>query len=92
MSGKNIDKNLLRLYESLYVKISLGLERFKTKLVPLSSSPLWGETSLLPRQTESESLLILHLFARSERKVCPVPVTRSKIRNISFNGRVTESY
>ena len=64
LSGKNIDKNLLRLYESLYVKISLGLERFKTKLVPLSSSPLWGETSLLPRQTESDSLLSLHLYAR----------------------------
>ena len=65
MSGKNIDKNLLRQYESLYVKISLGLERFKTKLVPVSSSPVWGETGLLARHTDSESLLTLDMFARS---------------------------
>ena len=66
LSGKNIDKNLLRLYESLYVKISLGLERFKTKLVPLTSSPVWAETGLLPRHSESESTIALELFARSD--------------------------
>ena len=46
------------------MKISLGLERFKTKLVPVSSSPVWGETGLLARHTDSESLLTLDMFAR----------------------------
>ena len=64
LSGKNIDKNQLRVYESLHVRVSLGLERFKTKLVPVSSCPVWRETGTLPRQNLEDNIFLVELFAR----------------------------
>ena len=64
LSGKNIDKNHLRIYESLHVRVSLGLERFKTKLVPVSSCPVWRETGTLPRQNLEDNIFLVELFAR----------------------------
>ena len=64
LCGKNIDRNLLKIYENLHVRISLGLERFKTKLVPVSSSPVWRETGVLPRQNQEDNVFLVELFAR----------------------------
>ena len=59
----NVDKGNLRS-ENVFVKFSLGLERFKTRLVPISSNPKWMETFSLPRQTEEDDNIKVELFAR----------------------------
>ena len=65
LGAKNVNMNLGNLRaENVFVKFSLGLERFKTRLVPTSSSPRWMETFSLPRQAEEDDNVKVELFAR----------------------------
>ena len=65
LGAKNVDINSGNLRaENLFVKFSLGLERFKTRLVPTSSDPKWVETFSLSRQAEEDDNVKVELFAR----------------------------
>merc|ERR1719495_1210292 len=54
--------------DNMFVKFSLGLERFKTRLVPPSCSPRWGETFCLAWQAEEEDSVKVELFGRGTKE------------------------
>ena len=60
LEGRNIPMRA----EHLFVKLSLGLERLKTRLVVTSSSPRWVETLSLARQGEEDHTVRVEVFAR----------------------------
>ena len=65
LGARNVDINQVNSKsDNLFVKFSLGMERFKTRQVPISSNPKWMETFSLPRQTEEEENIKVELFAR----------------------------
>ena len=65
LGARNVDTNQVNSKsDNLFVKFSLGMERFKTRQVPISSNPKWMETFSLPRQTEEEENIKVELFAR----------------------------
>ena len=65
LEGRNIPVSTgSQRADNMFVKFSLGLERFKTRLVPTSCSPRWGETFCLAWQAEEEDSVKLELFAR----------------------------
>ena len=64
LRAKNLDTSRLKPTDSIFVKLSLGLERFKTRQVPVSSNPTWLETNNLPRQTDEDEEIIIELFGR----------------------------
>ena len=70
LSCSNLDKLQLRGYDSVCVKTSLGLERFKTKIINVSSSDVytWHETCALPRQSQEDRHLELELLMRNTRE------------------------
>ena len=69
LSCNQLDRDLVKCFDSIYVKVSIGLERFKTKILPISKSdPIsWNETSVLPRQSAEDKHLELQLFARNSK-------------------------
>ena len=69
LSCNQLDRDLVKCFDSIYVKVSIGLERFKTKILPISKSdPIsWNETSVLPRQSAEDKQLELQLFARNSK-------------------------
>ena len=73
MSCRNLDRDLIRGYDGLFVKTAIGLERFKSKTVTVpgpgaSSEPAqWNETSTLPRQSSEDKHFEVELFARNPR-------------------------
>ena len=69
LSCENLDRFLFKGFDSLYVKVNLGLERFKSKMISTSSEEIsWNETCLLPRQTLEDKYLEIEMFTRNARE------------------------
>ena len=70
MACRNLDRDLIRGYDGLFVKTAIGLERFKSKTVTVpgpGASSEWNETSTLPRQSSEDKHFEVELFARNPR-------------------------
>ena len=69
LSCDNLDKFLLKGFDSLYIKVNIGLERFKSKMISTTSEVIsWNETCMLPRQTLEDKHLEIELFTRNARE------------------------
>jgi len=68
IGAKNLDIRRVKTTDNIFVKVSLGLERFKTRQVPAVINPKWMETTCLPRQNEEEEDFIVELFSRGSKE------------------------
>lgn len=68
LGAKNVDTREVKPVDNIFVKISLGLEKFKTRQVPACQEPFWMETSSLPRQTEEDEDLIVEMIVRGSKE------------------------
>jgi len=89
LRAKNLDTSRLKPTDSIFVKLSLGLERFKTRQVPVSSNPTWLETNNLPRQTDEDEEIIIELFGRGSKETYNLG---SSTLNIAALKADTQSY
>jgi len=89
LRAKNLDTSRLKPTDSIFVKLSLGLERFKTRQVPVSSNPTWLETNTLPRQTDEDEEIIIELFGRGSKETYNLG---SSTLNIAALKADTQSY
>jgi len=68
LGARKLDISRVKETDNVFVKLSLGLERFKTKQVSVGENPHWMETSSLPRQTEEDKDLTVEVFARGSKE------------------------
>ena len=65
LGARKLDTSRVKPADNIFVKLSLGMERFKTRPVPAFEEPQWLETSSLPRQSEEDEDLLVEMIGRS---------------------------
>ena len=76
----NLERDLIRGFDGLFIKAAIGLEKFKSRIVMITSSSdnfQWNETFTLPRQTSEEKFFEIELLARNPRET--VTIGRSQV-------------
>ena len=68
LGARNLDISRVKPTDNIFIKVSLGLERFKTNQVTACQNPNWMETASLPRQTEEDEDLTVEVFARGSKE------------------------
>ena len=70
----NLERDLIRGFDGLFIKAAIGLEKFKSRIVIISSSDnfQWNETFTLPRQTAEEKYFEIEMLARNPRDTMTV--------------------
>ena len=74
----SLERDLVRGYDGLFIKAAIGLEKFKSRIVTISSSETfqWNETFTLPRQTSEEKYFEIEMLARNPRETVTVIMMR----------------
>eukprot|EP00092_Neocalanus_flemingeri_P023579 GFUD01025569.1.p1 GENE.GFUD01025569.1~~GFUD01025569.1.p1 ORF type:complete len:721 (+),score=203.23 GFUD01025569.1:280-2442(+) len=88
LGARNLDISRVKTSDNVFIKLSLGLERFKTRQVQASQSPIWMETSSLPRQTEEDEDLTVEVLARGSKETLLLGtgiINLSSLKNDSQN-------
>ena len=86
----NLERDLIRGFDGLFIKAAIGLEKFKSRIVIISSSDnfQWNETFTLPRQTAEEKYFEIEMLARNPRDTVTVgrgQVDLNSIQSDSMN-------
>lgn len=70
LSARNLNLDMLKKTNSemLYVKLSLGLERAKSKLVVALQNPVWKEEVDLSWHSQDEDTMRIHVLARGSKE------------------------
>eukprot|EP00090_Calanus_glacialis_P002726 TRINITY_DN12036_c0_g1_i1.p1 TRINITY_DN12036_c0_g1~~TRINITY_DN12036_c0_g1_i1.p1 ORF type:complete len:705 (-),score=187.46 TRINITY_DN12036_c0_g1_i1:134-2248(-) len=68
LGARKLDTSRVKPADNIFVKLSLGMERFKTRPVPAFEEPQWLETSSLPRQSEEDEDLLVEMIGRGSKE------------------------